>query len=58
MRMRQVEPRLPIIALTDGTSLQIGRLGRHPGWVGWTSTTSTAARWRLRGHSVRMRSTG
>jgi glycerophosphoryl diester phosphodiesterase len=33
MRMRQVEPRLPIIALTNGDFLQVGRPGASP-WLG------------------------
>jgi len=33
MRMREVEPRLPIVALTNGTFLQIGRPGASS-WLG------------------------
>jgi glycerophosphoryl diester phosphodiesterase len=33
MRMRQVEPRLPIVALTNGDFLQVGRPGASP-WLG------------------------
>ncbi|MGQ0777258.1 MAG: glycerophosphodiester phosphodiesterase [Pseudonocardiales bacterium] len=33
MRMRQVEPRLPIVALTNGTFLQTGQPGASP-WLG------------------------
>jgi glycerophosphoryl diester phosphodiesterase len=33
MRVRAVEPRLPIVALTDGTFLQTGRPGGSP-WLG------------------------
>ncbi|SHN46635.1 glycerophosphodiester phosphodiesterase family protein [Cryptosporangium aurantiacum] len=33
MRMRQVEPRLPIIALTNGDFLQVGQPGASP-WLG------------------------
>ena len=33
MRMREVEPRLPIIALTNGDFLQVGRPGASP-WLG------------------------
>jgi glycerophosphoryl diester phosphodiesterase len=33
MRMRQVEPRLPLVALTNGTFLQVGRPGASP-WLG------------------------
>jgi glycerophosphoryl diester phosphodiesterase len=33
MRMRQVEPRLPIVALTNGDFLQVGQPGASP-WLG------------------------
>jgi glycerophosphoryl diester phosphodiesterase len=33
MRMREVEPRLPIVALTNGDFLQVGRPGASP-WLG------------------------
>lgn len=33
MRMRQVEPRLPLVALTNGDFLQVGRPGASP-WLG------------------------
>lgn len=33
MRMRQVEPRLPLVALTDGGFLQVGQPGASP-WLG------------------------
>jgi glycerophosphoryl diester phosphodiesterase len=33
MRMRQVEPRLPIVALTNGTFLQVGQPDASP-WLG------------------------
>lgn len=33
MRMREVEPRLPIVALTNGTFLQVGQPGASP-WLG------------------------
>jgi glycerophosphoryl diester phosphodiesterase len=33
MRMREVEPRLPIVALTNGDFLQLGRPGASP-WLG------------------------
>jgi glycerophosphoryl diester phosphodiesterase len=33
MRMRQVEPRLPIVALTNGDFLQVGQPGKSP-WLG------------------------
>ncbi len=33
MRMREVEPRLPIVALTNGTFLEIGQPGASP-WLG------------------------
>jgi glycerophosphoryl diester phosphodiesterase len=33
MRMREVEPRLPLVALTDGTFLQVGQPGASP-WLG------------------------
>ena len=33
MRMREVEPRLPIVALTNGTFLEAGRPGASP-WLG------------------------
>jgi glycerophosphoryl diester phosphodiesterase len=33
MRMREVEPRLPLVALTNGDFLQIGRPGASP-WLG------------------------
>lgn len=33
MRVRQVEPRLPIVALTNGTFLQLGQPGASP-WLG------------------------
>ncbi len=33
MRMREVEPRLPIVALTNGTFLEVGQPGASP-WLG------------------------
>jgi glycerophosphoryl diester phosphodiesterase len=33
MRMREVEPRLPLVALTNGDFLQVGRPGASP-WLG------------------------
>jgi glycerophosphoryl diester phosphodiesterase len=33
MRMREIEPRLPIVALTNGDFLQVGRPGASP-WLG------------------------
>jgi glycerophosphoryl diester phosphodiesterase len=33
MRMRQVEPRLPLVALTNGDFLQVGKPGASP-WLG------------------------
>jgi glycerophosphoryl diester phosphodiesterase len=42
MRMRQVEPRLPLVALTEPDFLQVGQPGKSVFWVGWTSTTSAA----------------
>ena len=33
MRMREVEPRLPLVALTNGDFLQAGRPGASP-WLG------------------------
>jgi glycerophosphoryl diester phosphodiesterase len=33
MRMREVEPRLPIVALTNGDFLQVGQPGASP-WLG------------------------
>jgi glycerophosphoryl diester phosphodiesterase len=33
MRMRQVEPRLPLVALTNGSFLQVGQPGASP-WLG------------------------
>jgi glycerophosphoryl diester phosphodiesterase len=33
MRMRQVEPRLPLVALTNGDFLQVGQPGASP-WLG------------------------
>ncbi|WP_231925479.1 glycerophosphodiester phosphodiesterase family protein [Micromonospora purpureochromogenes] len=44
MRMRQAEPRLPLVALTNYDFLQVGRPARRPGSVAWTSTTSPATR--------------
>ena len=33
MRMREVEPRLPLVALTNGDFLQVGQPGASP-WLG------------------------
>lgn len=53
MRMRQVDRRLPLVALTNRDFLQTGQPGASPGSAGSTSTTSAATRSRRSSPSAR-----